>query len=100
MQITVRRSGGLAGVDEEVAAVDTARLDPAARQRVENQVRAADLFALPRNLSEDVVGADMLRYEITIADGPRSHTVSYVDEGGPAPEAVRGVLEVVKNVNP
>jgi hypothetical protein len=83
LRISVRRSGGFAGIEEGLGAVDTEALEPAARERVEALVREADFFALPATVEEEL-GADQFRYEITVEDGGRRHTVTFVGEGGRA----------------
>jgi Emfourin len=85
MQISVQRSGGYAGIEETVGAVDTAVLDPDARAGLESLVGEADFFALPDTV-EGEVGADQFRYEIAIDDPDtgRRHAVTFVGESGPA----------------
>lgn len=83
MRISVRRSGGFAGIDEQVGTVETAALDPAAREQLETLVREADFFSLPAAVEGDV-GADQFRYEIAVDDGGRSHTVTFVGDSGRA----------------
>lgn len=82
MQIRVSRSGGFAGLEEELAAVDTDRLDPDQAAAIKRQVRETGFFELPVELADDNVGADQFRYSITVAEPGRQHTVSYT-EGGP-----------------
>jgi uncharacterized lipoprotein len=83
MRISVRRSGGFAGIDEEVGSVDTAALDAGAREPIESLVREAGFFELPAAVEGDL-GADQFRYEVSVEDGGRSHTVVFTGESGPA----------------
>ena len=82
MRISVKRIGGYAGVSEEVASADTAILDPARAQQLEQTVRACRFFDLPPHVPGATVGADLFRYEITVTEGDRRHTVTF-DEDGP-----------------
>jgi emfourin len=88
MRISVRRSGGFAGIEEQLGSVDTAELDASARERLERLVDEADFFAAPAVVEGDL-GADQFRYEITVEEGGRSHTVTYVGEGGRAADMKR-----------
>lgn len=79
----MRRSGGFAGIEEELGSVDTAALEAGTRERLEGLAREADFFALPAAVEGDV-GADQFRYEVTVEDGGRRHTVTFVGESGRA----------------
>jgi hypothetical protein len=79
MQISVKRSGGYAGI-EDAWSVDTANLEPGPRKEIEESVSDADFFGQPADLSDDV-GFDTFRYEITVQDGERTHTVTFSDPG-------------------
>lgn len=79
MQISVRRSGGYAGL-EEAWSVDTASLDPDLRAQIEASVSDARFFEQPNVLAGDV-GFDAFRCEITVKDGDRAHTVNFSDPG-------------------
>ena len=85
MKIHVSQSGGFAGISMELARVDTAALPDAARQRLERLVREADFFERPAQLEADAatgIGADVdLRYDVTVEDAGRRHTVSFTDGG-------------------
>jgi hypothetical protein len=83
VRISVRRSGGFAGIEEHVGSVDTAALDAEARGRLESLVHEADFFTVPA-VVEGEVGADQFRYEIEVDDGGRSRTVAFTGESGPA----------------
>jgi hypothetical protein len=92
VRISVRRSGGFAGIDEEVGSVDTATLPSAIRDEVESLVQEAGFFALPRAV-EGEVGADQFRYAVTVEDGGRTHTVTFVGDEGP----LRRIVEAVES---
>ena len=91
MRIRVRRTGGFAGIDEEVGSVDTASLAPDTRDELERLVRESDFFALPAAVEGDV-GADQFRYEVTVEDGARAHTVTFVGDQGPRVAALRRIV--------
>jgi hypothetical protein len=94
MRISVRRSGGFAGIEEEVGALDTTGLAPEAREELERLVGETDFFALPAAV-EGEVGADQFRYEVTVEDEGRAHTVTFVGEGGDQAAALRRLVDAV-----
>ena len=88
MRISVKRSGGFAGLDER-ATVDTTN-----NRALEPLVRDARFFALPARLGAE--GLDFVLYEVEVVDGERRHTVTFPDDGSPETRALlrlaRGVL--------
>jgi hypothetical protein len=82
VEISVKRSGGFAGVTEDLGTTNTARLAPAVAHEVEEMVRSIDFFNLPATISGGI-GADLFRYEITVKDGDREHTVTFADDDSP-----------------
>lgn len=92
MQISVRRSGGFAGITE-AKTIDTARLDASAARQVEQLVRDVDFFALPVDASQNGVGADLFQNEITVHDGSRQHTIRFNDTGQPETAALRRLVD-------
>ncbi len=84
MKVSVKRSGGYAGVSEQIASVDTANTNEAAAGEVENLVRDVNFFNLPPNPPGQKVGADFLKYEVTVTDQGRQHAVTFNDDGAPA----------------
>jgi hypothetical protein len=93
MQITVMRSGGFAGITEELGAVATETLGEDGLE-LERLVSEARFFELPSELPGDA-GADMFRYEVTVVEEGRSHTVAYSGEGDDAPEPLRQLVAKV-----
>lgn len=75
MKITAKQGGGFAG-GERCVELDTAcRADG---QSLEALVRQLDFFGAAPPCA---VGADIPRWEITVEDGPRRHTVTVLDDG-------------------
>jgi len=68
-------AGGFAGVERCVELDTTCRPDGA---QLENLVHGADFFgAAPK----PALGADLPRWEITVEDGERCHSVLLADDG-------------------
>jgi hypothetical protein len=76
MEIVVKRTGGYAGT-EEVQRVDTSRLESARQKEVEEWARRA----MQNAPTAEPVGADLMRYEITVQDGPTKRSITWVDDG-------------------
>jgi len=95
MRITIKQSGGYAGVATQLASVDTGRLQPASAQQVEQQVHRSGFFDLPADATPGLVGADLLRYEITVREGEREHRVTFADNGGPETASLRQLVQTV-----
>jgi hypothetical protein len=74
MRVRVVRAGGFAGIEEEMASVDT-EASPSGAE-IEQRIEEIGFFDLPANLEEDT-GADQMRYEVTVSDGDRERTVTY-----------------------
>jgi emfourin len=94
VHIKVQRSGGYAGISEEIASIDTAQLDPEAASRIEQLIGQTRFFDLPAE-APGGVGADFFRYEVTVTDNGRQHTVAFADDGGPETEPLRKLVETV-----
>ena len=75
MKISAHASGGLAGLAESYE-LDTARL--ADGPALETLLRRLDFFGAAPACP---VGADLPRWEITVEDGERCHSVLLVEDG-------------------
>ena len=75
MKITAKQGGGFAGAERCVELDTACRADGAS---LEDLVRRLDFFGAAPPCA---VGADIPRWEITVEDGPRMHTVTLVDDG-------------------
>ena len=88
MQVRVVRAGGFAGIEEEVASVDT-DATPSGPE-IESRIEEIGFFDLPAILEEET-GADLMRYEVTVSDGSRERTVTYSSDPSLDPSAEGGV---------
>ena len=98
MKISVKRSGGFAGLSEDIASVDTAESDQATQRQIEQAVQAVRFFELPERLAGDSVGADLFQYEITISTGDRRHTVAFVDDASAATAPLRKLVDTLSQL--
>ena len=89
MRIRIRQLGGFAGDALELARVDTATVPVEVAAALHEAVDEARFFALPAAVPSDAVGADLLVYEITVEDGDRQHSVSFVEDGSDATSPLR-----------
>jgi hypothetical protein len=92
MEITVRRTGGFAGI-ARTAQVRTDDLDPPAADELRALVREADLPAVRSEPS----GADRFQYEIHVRDGDREQRAIVHD--GAMPEPVRRLVDRVQELS-
>ncbi len=78
---------------EDVSRVDTARLDATRRSRIEQLVRDASVNA--RNAKE-AIGADLMRYEITVKENGTARSLAWIDDGTSGP--VKQLIEEVQRL--
>jgi len=95
MMVNIRRAGGFAGVDEELASVDSSTLSSAKADELRELVTRLSALRAQRPES---VGADRFRYEIRVVEpGAEPRTLTVVDEGDPddaAMKLVHAILEL------
>lgn len=78
MKIVIRASGGFAGLEaSEVGQIDTRNLSPERRQRIEA------LIARLADTASEVVGADLMHYELEIEDASGRRRIAVDDTGEP-----------------
>lgn len=77
MEVTVDRSGGFAGVHERLGPVDTSQLGAGLGAQIEAKVTEIGFFDIPEHLPGGENAFDTFKYKVTVADGERSHSVSY-----------------------
>ena len=77
MKISATGSGGFSGRCEHYE-LDTGQVDQG--EAIEALLRQLDFFAAAPPPGE---GADIGRWDITVADGGREHTVTFAEDGSP-----------------
>jgi hypothetical protein len=90
VEITVTRTGGIAGVHERLGPVDTAQASNGAA--IEEQVEQMGFFEMPERMPDDGGIADAFGYEIEVADGSRRHSVAFTE---PMDDSRRGLQRLV-----
>lgn len=80
MRIVVRRSGGFAGTAETLYDVDTNNFDATSAAELVNLVRSLGAVALNANSEPYSVGADFIKYEVTLSDDQHQRTVIIADD--------------------
>ncbi len=95
MKISVKRTGGYAGLPEDLAAINTAALPVAVAQQVEQMVQEIRFFDLPAVVSGGTIGADLFNYEVTITEDDRHHTVVFVDNDSPETAPLRRLVDAL-----
>ena len=95
MKIAVKRTGGYAGLSEDVAATDTEKISKKAASQVQRIVQKMGFFNLPDKVTGSSVGADLFYYEITVTDGNRQHTVGFYLDDDPETSSLRQLVDTV-----
>ncbi|MFW0794832.1 protealysin inhibitor emfourin [Gordonia sp. CPCC 205515] len=75
MIINIHKTGGIAGIAEELGPLDTSDLDHDAR-KIRHAVHHANFFRLPTDIGGGAVSDDFV-FTAHITDGTRFHTVSW-----------------------
>ncbi|HKP53753.1 MAG TPA: protealysin inhibitor emfourin [Chloroflexia bacterium] len=94
MIIKVQRSGGFAGITENLGTVDTDELNKKSARKVESTVQRLDFFNLPATISGGI-GADMMHYEVTVTNPGEEYTVTFDDDGSPEAAPLRQLVDLV-----
>jgi hypothetical protein len=98
MRVIVRRSGGFAGTAETLHDIDTDNLDAASATEVENLVQTLDAAARTDGAQAQPVGADFIKYEVTLSDGQGQRTLSIIDDNSPRLDPVYSLLNYLSTL--
>jgi hypothetical protein len=79
LRIRITRSGGFAGVEENLGTIDTRHLDEETVRRVRDATAQLEVLAA----KEQPVGADIFRYDIEVENDRGSRKLSIAHEGDP-----------------
>ena len=85
MLITIKQTGGFAGIPIELKSIDTSEMNAEAVGHLEKIFQELNFFELPETYPATEIGADIGAYEVTVVDDDRQHTVSMAM--GESPEA-------------
>ena len=92
MKISATGSGGFSGMREHYE-LDTGELDQGAS--IEALLHSLDFFgAAP----PPALGADIGRWDITVADGARRHTVTFAEDGSPDAAPWQALVSQLRNL--
>jgi hypothetical protein len=81
MEISAKRTGGFAGLTEELGSIDTEQLNETLGRNIAEALDNIDFFHLPSRIESENVMADPFEYEITVKEGKREHTITFRDDG-------------------
>ena len=95
MNISVKRSGGFAGLSQGIAAVDTTKLQPTKAGQIEQMVQNLGFFELPVRVAGETVGADFFQYDVTVTSAGQQHTVSFLDDGSAGTAPLRKLVDLL-----
>jgi len=95
-QLTLARSGGVAGIRPPPKVLDTAGLSDAAARHIDELLETSGFFKLPAELPERSPGADNFQHSLTVRHaGGREHTVTFTEAS--ASEALRELKRLVRD---
>ena len=95
MKVEIRRTGGFAGLEEELASLDTAKMSPDQARQLEERIRSMAFFGLASSFGTHITGADLYRFRITVEDGSRRHTVEFPDHDCPELTPLRELAQTL-----
>ena len=92
MKILVRRTGGFAGLSEALYEVDTSALEGSVAAELERKMRALESAERSQTPAARPIGADFLKYEITLTDQHGHRTLVVADNGSTLSELAHEIL--------
>lgn len=93
MKISASGSGGFAGLAEHFE-LDTTRVDNG--KAIEELLRNLDFFRSSAPAA-DHIGADIPRWDITVADAGRARTISFLDDGSAESQPWQALLAQLRS---
>ena len=97
MQITVNKTGGFAGVNQQLGPVETSSLDSQVASDINRMLREVDFFNLPGSLGKTGQMSDAFYYAIHVVDGSRNHTVQMGDDStGSAADKLHELIKLLE----
>lgn len=94
MKISIRQSGGFAGAIETLGPIETADLPSGMAREIESEIRQLGFLSQPSQ--DESVGADLMRYEVTVQDGNHERTLRVVDDGSEHAEGLRDLIQKLR----
>ena len=97
MTITIKRSGGFAGIEQVLAHVDSSTLTSEQEARVKSGIARLSALLAKRKATE---GADRFQYEVTVTgDADEAKSMTVIDEGNPQDPALMAVMELISSIS-
>lgn len=96
MLITFRRTGGFAGIQEELGTVNVDVLVGEAHRVFVDRLQELKRLAV----THSAMGADLYRYEITIEESDQPpETLIIIDDGDPEQPAMQALISLMESLN-
>ena len=97
MTITVKRSGGFAGIERVLAHVDSSTLTSEQDARARSYITRLSGALANSSVSE---GADRFQYEVTVTgDDGGTKSMTVIDKGDPQDPALKIVMELIGSIS-
>ncbi len=84
MRVSLKRTGGVAGIPREWQ-IDVRALAPKKASEFRELLKTANFFSLPSQVGKIGPTRDAFCYELTIEDQGKRHTVKCAERGAPKP---------------
>jgi hypothetical protein len=97
MRISIKKTGGYAG-ELEIVNLDTSQLDPDVARQVEQRIHSSGFFNYSTDPGGSSIGSDYEKYEITVSEGSRQHTVMFTDDKTTATELLSKLVESLREL--
>ena len=96
MIISVSRSGGFAGIEEELGTIDTDSMTGSVAESIKNNIAEMTKIITEAG-GQSIFGTDMFSYEIKIVDdqGER-HSLQIIDDGDPDSRLTTTLYELLE----
>lgn len=95
MKINATVSGGFAGISESYQ-VDTSENPSPGKRVLEQAIEKIGFFQAQAQLQPEWIGSDMMRWQLSVDDGQRRHTVSLVEDGSAQIAAWQDLIGQIK----
>lgn len=93
MKISIKKTGGFAGIIETIIDTDTTQLPIEIAKQIEHLAQQIILPNSPDTISEELIGADIFLYEVTITHNTQHHTINFPENNNPKTALLKKLIQ-------
>jgi len=93
MRLLVRRTGGFAGLDDTLYDIAATSSLGAGAAELESLALSLERAVTARDRAKQPIGADFLKYEVTLGDGQSERKLIVADDGSEPAQIVHRLLD-------